>query len=150
MVINKYAYLSGILLLTLIQVLSAQTRLVEGKVMHRSTEEPISSAVVHSIDKRIRTITDKNGLFSITVPDTVSYLTVSALGSKVQTVSLVGRYIGKINIYLEDSMQDIEEVIVNTGYVSKAPKTLLDIKILEEIISVYLQELAPYMFRELK
>lgn len=118
MVINKYAYLSGILLLTLIQVLSAQTRLVEGKVMHRSTEEPISSAVVHSIDKRIRTITDKNGLFSITVPDTVSYLTVSALGSKVQTVSLVGRYIGKINIYLEDSMQDIEEVVVNTGYVS--------------------------------
>lgn len=118
MVTNKAIFLSGILFLILLQILDAQTRIIEGKVLLRSTESPISSAIVQTIDKRISTATDTRGQFSITVPDTVSHLMVSSLGRRSQTVSLAKASIGKLIVYLEDSIHDIEEVIVNTGYAS--------------------------------
>lgn len=93
-------------------VLLSQERMVRGIVT--DTENfPLPGVNVSVPGTSIGTITDLNGMYNISVPDNQSNLRFSYIGFIPLEVSVDGRT--EINVTLEESAQDLEEVVV-IGY----------------------------------
>lgn len=107
-----------LLLIMLTLSVSAQERVIKGKVLDGSMEsEPLVGATIAEGEGKISngTVTDYDGNFTITVSDATTTLTVSYIGYTRQTVTLT---VGKNNGYeiiLQPDSKSIGEVVV-TGY----------------------------------
>ncbi|MGM0530216.1 MAG: carboxypeptidase-like regulatory domain-containing protein, partial [Bacteroidota bacterium] len=92
---------------------SAQNQ-ITGTVTNAETEEPIPGvSVVVQSQTTIGTTTDMDGNYSLEVPSDAETLVFSFVGMQTQEVSIQGR--STINVEMEPSVQEMEEVVV-TGY----------------------------------
>jgi len=107
-------------ILTLPILTLAQTN-VSGVVKSESGE-PLPGVNIVISGTTIGTITDANGNFSISVPDiNEAKLSFSFIGFQQQTIELEGQT--KLNIVLNESYQDLDEVVV-IGYGEIAKRDL--------------------------
>ncbi len=91
-------------------------RTVTGIVTDKNNKTPLAGVSVFSLDKRISTMTNKNGLYTISVPENEQTLTFEYIGYKSFTSKITGTV---LNVKLEKQMVSLrEEVIV--GYAKMA------------------------------
>lgn len=94
-------------------ILCAQNKVVSGRVIDKKSQEPIIGAVVKEANASTNgTITDLDGLFSVTVPEN-STLEVSLIGYKTEKVPVAGKT--KLEVLLEEDEKILDEVVV-VGY----------------------------------
>lgn len=91
----------------------AQTFKVTGKVTSKASNQPLEAATVSVKGTSTATVTDKNGIFSISVPKPGSVLVVSYMGMTNEEV--VVNQAGDINVSLTDATTSLSEVVV-IGY----------------------------------
>jgi TonB-linked SusC/RagA family outer membrane protein len=128
-----------LLLLTSAVMMMAQDRKITGVVLDGELNgEPLIGAAVGVGEKTVRsgTVTDFNGNFSITVPETTKTLKVSYVGYDTQTVTLKpGQNHYKITLTAEGN--SINEVVV-TGYQNidrrKLTAAVSEVKITDEAL----------------
>lgn len=107
---GKILLLSFILLST---ILCAQTRDVSGTVTDKSDGSAIAGANVTVKGTATGTATDADGKFSLKVSNEVTTLIVSFIGYETQEVNITG--LSTINISLDASASQLEEVVISTG-----------------------------------
>ncbi|WP_449439888.1 YfbK domain-containing protein [Pedobacter steynii] len=91
-------------------------RTITGIVTDKNDKTPLAGVSVFSLDKRISTMTNKNGLYTISVPENEQTLTFEYIGYKSFTSKITGTV---LNVKLEKQMVSLrEEVIV--GYAKMA------------------------------
>ncbi len=90
------------------------TNSVRGKVVD-SNEQPLPGAIVVVEGTTIKTVTDLDGNYSITIPNNSSMLTFSFIGYNSKTLPISNSV---MNIALNESEMGLQEVVV-TGYGSK-------------------------------
>lgn len=105
--------MSFLLLFFLCIQIQAQERTVTGVVTDASTKEPLPGVSVLIEGTTLGTASDLDGKFSITVPGEKSVLIFSYVGYVKQNV-VVGTT-STINVALEPSLKELEEVVV-VGY----------------------------------
>lgn len=88
-------------------------RLITGKVIDGTLNEPAIGASVLVEGTDLGTITDIDGLFSLSVPDDASFLLVSMVGYKTERVSV--HRTDNVKVLLSEDVQLMDEVVV-TGY----------------------------------
>jgi TonB-linked SusC/RagA family outer membrane protein len=93
-------------------LLSAQGQKFSGRVVNKSTMEPLSGATIRVEKSGASTLTDQKGLFSISA-DPKSVLIISYAGMKTIRQTLSG--VGPIEIQLEPVPSDLNEIVV-VGY----------------------------------
>ncbi len=103
------------LLLAAIAVLaigaSAQTQTITGTVYSASDKEPLIGASVLAVGSGKGTSTNNDGNFTLVIPTSVKTLRFSYVGMKEKEVPVSP----KMEVYLEDSSEMLDEVVV-TGY----------------------------------
>lgn len=103
-------------------ILSAQQmRLLEGKVLDE-TGAPLAGAGIVAPDGKNGTVTDANGRYEISLPDSVSILTFSFLGYETQKVEIRGRKTVDV-ILVPDRNNTLNDVVV-IGYGSAKKQDL--------------------------
>lgn len=124
-------YQKAFLFLLLVTALSAGNvyaqkgnRSIQGVVTDESGE-PLPGAhvavvKVHPTDALHAVATDGNGHFELTFPANVQQITVSFIGYKTKTVTLLPPPDNSYQIQLEADAQAIEEVVVNGAFTRKA------------------------------
>lgn len=105
--------LSLLLVMTCIFYTSAQTITIKGTVMDTFREPIIGASVVVVNNSGIGTITDINGNFSLSIPETSKQLEISYIGMKAQIVNITPGEL--INIQLTEDNEVLDEVVV-IGY----------------------------------
>ncbi|MDE5611720.1 MAG: carboxypeptidase-like regulatory domain-containing protein, partial [Odoribacter sp.] len=93
-----------------------QTRKVRGKVLDAKTNEPLVGVTIAIRGKNLPVMgsaTDRNGQFSIDVPEVVTELAFSFIGYKAQTLPVDVQH--EMVVRLEEEAVSMEEVVV-TGY----------------------------------
>lgn len=108
----RQLFLLGILTLLFPFVLNAQNITVKGTVYDAKTNEPIIGATVVQKGTENGTITDIDGNYTISCPGDAA-LTFMYIGYITQTVKVEGKT--TLNVYLEFSESELEEVVV-IGY----------------------------------
>ncbi|NDV45914.1 SusC/RagA family TonB-linked outer membrane protein [Paludibacter sp. 221] len=98
----------------------AQSRSISGKILSAENEEPIIGATILLKGTSTGTITDVDGEFSITVPNTSSVLVVSFIGMKQVEVPASNNMVVK----LENDAKVLDEVVVTALGISKEKKAL--------------------------
>lgn len=93
-------------------VAMAQTRTVSGTVMSAADDEPLPGATVQPVGGGVGAATDIDGNFTLTVPQSVTKLTVSYIGMVAQTVDVTT---DKMVIKLQPAANVLDDVIV-TAY----------------------------------
>lgn len=88
---------------------SAQTRVVKGVVMDAAENEPLPGATIQPVGGGSGTATDIDGRFSLTVPQSVTKITVSYVGMQSQTVTIQP---GEMIINLQNAGTKLDEVMV--------------------------------------
>lgn len=106
---RKTHFLVICLLLFCCVTVSAQNNTVNGKVTEASTSEPLAGVAIRAEGTTVGTVTDYNGNFSLPVPANAD-LVVSFLGYKTKTVAVKNQTF--IHVVMEESIQDLDEVIV--------------------------------------
>lgn len=106
--------------------MAAQTYLIQGKVVDKTTQEPlIGVSIVEENQQREGningTITDINGEFSLSVKDSKSILSVSYIGYETQEVAVNNN--SSLVIQLTMSVENLDEVVV-IGYGTVKKKDL--------------------------
>ena len=91
---------------------AAQSKQVTGTVQDTAGEPTIGASIVEKGNTGNGTITDMNGQFSITVPQSAT-LIISYVGFQTQEIALNGRT--SINVKLKEDSEQLEEVVV-VGY----------------------------------
>ncbi len=91
----------------------AQSLTVTGRVTSKSANEPLEAATITVKGTSTSTITDKNGVFTITVPKAGSVLVISYLGMASEEVTVNQQ--GQINVSLTETGGSLNEVVV-IGY----------------------------------
>ncbi len=86
----------------------AQTKTVSGTVVYAGDDEPLPGATVMPIGGGTGTSTDIDGNFTLTVPSSVTKLTVSYVGMVTKTVN-AGE---NIKVALDNSENNLDEVMV--------------------------------------
>ncbi len=100
----------------------AQTITVSGTVSDASTREPIPGASVYvKGSPTTGTVTNIDGKFTLNVKSTDEMLVVSFVGYATKEVSIVGN---RIDIALEPSTQELEEVVVTALGIKREKKAL--------------------------
>ncbi|MGZ8516291.1 MAG: SusC/RagA family TonB-linked outer membrane protein [Chitinophagaceae bacterium] len=102
--------LTGLLLC--MQFLYAQNRTVTGKVTE-SSGAPLPGATITATGTNISVISGTNGNFSISVPQSVTSLTITSVGYTAQSVALRGS--STVNVAMTLSAGEMQAVVV-TGY----------------------------------
>lgn len=100
------------LLLLSTQVLAQELK-VTGKVTSKTSNEPLEAATVNLKGTSTSTMTDKNGTFTITVPQAGAVLVISYMG--MNTEEVVVKQDGQVNVALSDGGGILNEVVV-IGY----------------------------------
>jgi outer membrane receptor for ferrienterochelin and colicins len=93
------------------QVYAQSVRSVDGKVYHKATKakkEYMENATVGALGAPIGTQTDRDGKFTLTIPDSVTALIVSFVGFKTDTVVLkAGKDELNIELKPENTLSDV-------------------------------------------
>ena len=92
----------------------AQTREVSGTVLDSQNLPVIGAAVIVADSPNVGVVTDKNGEFTIDVPEGEVVLEVSCLGYATQTIT-VSSTRSKVNVILDEDNMFLEETVV-VGY----------------------------------
>ena len=92
----------------------AQQKKVTGTVFH-ADGKALSRVNITTTDLKASAVTDSLGYFQITVPAGESSLLISHIGYFRQNVSVPDDK-GPLNIYLEQEVVSIGEIVVSTGY----------------------------------
>lgn len=92
-----------------------------GKIIEKDTQRPLNGIVVIIVSSKIRAMTNENGIFSISLPETKAKLKISGGGYETQEIDLSLPLPKQLSITLNSKIKDIEEIMVNTGY-QKVPK----------------------------
>jgi TonB-linked SusC/RagA family outer membrane protein len=108
----KKTVLLNILLLLLASVTYGQTK-IEGVIRSAPDQQTLAGAVIRLKDNKSGTLSDANGRFSISVPDTTARLVVSYIGYITQEVRIGS---GDVVVMLEPNSSELNEVVVSTGY----------------------------------
>ncbi|UAY51216.1 SusC/RagA family TonB-linked outer membrane protein [Ferruginibacter albus] len=91
----------------------AQDRTINGTVKDEAGK-PIPKATVTARGATKGVTTNDNGSFSITVPDSINFLTVTSAEFDPKDVSIKGTT--SVNVQLSAVSKKLEEVVVNVGY----------------------------------
>jgi TonB-dependent starch-binding outer membrane protein SusC len=91
----------------------AQGLTVTGKVTSKASNEPVEAATVNVKGTSTSTITDRNGTFTIKVPQAGAVLVISYMG--MTTEEVVVNQDGQVNVSLTDGGGILNEVVV-IGY----------------------------------
>jgi TonB-linked SusC/RagA family outer membrane protein len=115
------------LLLVFILVLSictgmAQTRVVTGKVSSSEDKLPIPGVSISVKGTTAGTISDMNGLYSITVPQTAKTLVFSFVGMITQEIEINSA--SKIDVVLKSDVIGLDEVVVTAMGIKRDKKAL--------------------------
>lgn len=94
-------------------LVNAQTRDLTGTVTDKSDGSAIAGANITVKGTSIGTASDGNGKFTIKLPNEASTIIVSFIGYEAQEVSITG--LSTVNISLNPSSSQLEEVIISTG-----------------------------------
>ena len=100
---------------------SRPNRLITGYVMDANSDDALVGATVKIKGTDIGTVTDINGSYQITGPDTISTLVFSYIGYQTKEVEIGNK--NTLNVTLNVTSTVIEEVIV-IGYTEKKVKDL--------------------------
>src|SRR5215203_488546 len=98
-----------LLLVAAIPEASAQTRVITGKITD-AKGQPVVGATVTAPGSQASTLTNSDGVFSITVPGSVQRLRVTSIGFSPQDVSLSGQT--HLSVALQASSSEMSEVVV--------------------------------------
>src|ERR1700744_1374779 len=90
----------------------AQNVVVTGKVTDSKDGSPLPGVSIVGTGSTVGTVTDANGLFKLSVPSSVTSISVSFVGYIKKDVALTG---GPLNISLDASSTLLNEVLV-VGY----------------------------------
>lgn len=102
-----------LLLLCFTQVAFAQNKTVKGEVISSIDNLPIIDAFVVVVgNQSIGTLTDANGQFSLSVPETATQVQVSYLGHETKIVDILDSY---MKIILNENSNELQNAVV-TGY----------------------------------
>lgn len=105
----KKLFLLFLTVAALTMAASAQTREVKGVVMDAEENEPLPGATIQPVGGGSGTATDVDGRFSLTVPQSVTKITVSYVGMESRTVTIQP---GEMIIQLFNSGTKLDEVMV--------------------------------------
>ncbi len=92
------------------QMVQAQTRQITGTVTNSEDGTTLPGVQIIVVSTTIGTITDLDGNYSLTVPETARTLRFSFVGMKTVDVALVGQAI--IDVVMESDLLALDEVIV--------------------------------------
>ena len=92
----------------------AQALTVDGVVKSNTSNQPIKGASVKVKGTTIGTNTIEDGTFSLKIPKKGSVLVVSNIGFKIAEYTVNSE--GKIEIKLNESAAELDEVVINVGY----------------------------------
>lgn len=105
----------------LVSYAQAQNRTISGLVTSTS-KSPLVGASVTVPGTNIGTVTNSNGMFSLSVPSSAKMLEISFVGYKLRTVPISGT---TMNVTLEEGTQSqMEEVVVGAGGITSRKKEL--------------------------
>ncbi|MCA0233595.1 MAG: SusC/RagA family TonB-linked outer membrane protein [Bacteroidetes bacterium] len=119
---NKLVWFIAILLF-MVNGLRAQTRVITGKVTSSANEaQPGASVIVKGTNKG--TVTDANGVYSLSVPNGDVTLAVSIIGFNALE-KLVGANVSTMDFSLTENASTLNEVVVTALGISREKKTLV-------------------------
>jgi iron complex outermembrane receptor protein len=101
---------------------NAQTRKITGKVTS-SDNKAVASATVSVTNSKVKTVSNENGQFTLTVPNGSVTLEVSSIGYATKQVQ-VGANQTTVNIVLTSSQNELAEVVVTALGITKDKKAL--------------------------
>lgn len=114
-----------ILFLFIVQYTVGQTKV--GGIVLDGAGEPISFANVLFKDSSEGTITNDNGRFYMESENTYATLLVSFIGYETKEISLTAKVTYDMNIVLEESSEQLDEVVVYFGKTDKKNNPAIDI-----------------------
>ncbi|MCM4164402.1 MULTISPECIES: DUF5686 and carboxypeptidase-like regulatory domain-containing protein [unclassified Arenibacter] len=114
-----------ILFLFIVQYTFCQTKV--GGIVLDSAGEPVSFANVLFKDSSEGTITNDNGRFYMESENTYTTLLVSFIGYETKEISLEAKVTYDMNIVLEESSEQLDEVVVYFGKTDKKNNPAIDI-----------------------
>ncbi|MDQ6888875.1 MAG: DUF5686 and carboxypeptidase regulatory-like domain-containing protein, partial [Bacteroidota bacterium] len=101
-----------VFLLIFINSISAQERIITGKVSDAASKLPLASCSVYALNSGNGVITDENGKFNFTISDRTDSIAISMIGYKTM-VKLVSKSPEQvINFEAEPSQNSMEAVVV--------------------------------------
>jgi len=92
-----------------------------GTVVEEGSRLPLKGVIVSGQSSAAVTLTDANGMFSLSVPGAETELILSAAGFETQRVSLEGQAGKMLTVALSPRTAEIEAVALSTGY-QKIPR----------------------------
>lgn len=110
----KKGYLLAVVCFFCLPSVWAQGLLVKGKVTSE-VGELLPGASVREMGTGNTVYSDKNGFFSLAIPDENATLVVTSIGFLPQEVTVTGKNEVTINVILKPDMRELEEVVV-VGY----------------------------------
>ena len=114
-----------ILFLFIVQFTVGQTKV--GGIVLDGAGEPVSFANVLFKDSSEGTITNDNGRFYMESENTYTTLLVSFIGYETKEISLTAKVTYDMNIVLEESSEQLDEVVVYFGKTDKKNNPAIDI-----------------------
>lgn len=119
----KLQYLLCIGLLFSVAIVSAQTRVVQGRVSSALDQTPIPDATVSIKNSNAATTTAADGTFRLSVPAGPAVLVISSVGFAEQEVA-VSTSTQQLSIDLVATSQQLNEVVVTALGITKSKKAL--------------------------
>jgi TonB-linked SusC/RagA family outer membrane protein len=110
---KKTILMSLMLMLTLFQVVLAQTRTVSGRVTDQKTGEGLPGATILLKGTTTGISTNSDGNFSLSIPEAGGTLVISSIGMVTQEIALGNR--ATVAVALATDNKQLSEVVV-TGY----------------------------------
>lgn len=95
------------------QVMAQNTRILTGKVTDENGKSLAGVTISAKGNSAVKTITDEQGIFKITIPETVKTLVFASVGYGVKEVAVT--FTSGITVSLQSITSDLEDVVV-TGY----------------------------------
>lgn len=89
-----------------------KTHLIEGVILDTKTKNPLSGVLISVTNRNIKTETDIDGHFKITLPDGLNYLEINAMSYKKLNQKIILKKDAVLNFQLTESVTLLNEVVV--------------------------------------
>jgi hypothetical protein len=99
---------------------------VRGIVKDSITDEPIAQAIVSINGKNLGTLTDNQGIFEMTLPQSTVRLTVSSQGYQRKTLTIHKNRVNLYAVYLSPEAVALNEVVIKKQRYSKKNNPAVD------------------------
>ena len=99
----------------------SQQRKISGKVTNANSDQPVPGASITIKGSNLATVSDGEGIFSITVPNDNAVLLISSVGFDVIEIAVNGKT--SIEAVLKEKLSSLDEIVV-TGYTTQKKKDL--------------------------